>query len=260
MTSLTITTDLVRIYILVFVRFAGVVAFNPIFARRQIPTQLRAAIPFGAALLLAPGLDVPAELSVEGFEFVLAIFRELTVGLMFGFVVIVFYYMLMTAGDIMDTQFGLAMAKTLDPGSNIQTAFTGQLLNIVMLAYFFITNSHLVLIHIAASSYELLPIGAPNLNLEAAPDFAFVLFSDTFSLALRLTFPFVAAELILEVALGILMKLIPQIHVFVVNMQLKIILAVLMLFLLASPICVFIDNYLIKMMNAIQESIYAIAS
>ena len=260
MTSLTITTDLVRVYILVFVRFAGIIAFNPILARQQIPAQLRAAIPFGAALLLAPTLPVPTELSVEGFEFVLAIFRELAVGLVFGFVVILFYYMLMTAADIMDTQFGLAMAKTMDPGTKVQTAFSGTRLNVIFLAYFFVTNSHLVLIHIAASSYELLPIGAPNLNLEAAPDFAMTLFSSVFSLALRLTFPFVAAELILEMSLGILMKLIPQIHVFVVNMQLKIILAILMLFLLASPICVFIDNYIIKMMNAIQESLYAIVS
>lgn len=259
MTSLTITTDLVRIYILVFVRFAGMFAFNPIFSRQQIPTQLRVAIPFGAALLLAPSLSVPEGLALDGFSFVIAIFRELTVGLIFGFVVIFFYYMLMTAADIMDLQFGLSMAKTMDPGTKVQTAMTGTLLNLIFLAYFFVTDTHLVLIHLAVSAYELLPVGAPNLNLEAAPDFMLTLVSDVFSLALRLTFPFVAAELVLEISLGILMKLIPQIHVFVVNMQLKIMLALLMLFLLAHPICVFIDNYIIRMVNAVQESLYALA-
>lgn len=260
MASLTVFIDNLRIYLLVLVRFAGVLSFNPVLSRNNVPARIRTALAFCCAILLTPTLAVPAGLSVEGVDYVLAIFRELTVGVLFGFVFMIFYYMLLFAGDIMDTQFGLSMSKVMDPGSKVQTAFTGNLLNLLFLAYLFVTNSHLVLIRVAASSYELLPVGAMNLQLSAAADFAITVFNTAFNLALRLCFPFVAVELVLEVSLGILMKLIPQIHVFVINMQFKILLAIVLLFLLAGPICTFLDNYILKMLSSLQESLIAVAA
>ncbi len=259
MTSLTVLIDNVQIYILVFVRFAGVLVFNPILARSNVPARIRNALAFGSAFLLAPNLAVPEGFAVySDLDFALAIFRELTVGWLYGFVFLVYYYMLMFAGDVMDTQFGLSMSKVMDPGTKVQTAFSGNVLGLLFMAYIFATNSHLVLIRLAATSYELVPIGAENLALREAPKFAISMFNTAFSLAIRLAFPFVAVELILEVSLGILMKLIPQIHVFVINMQFKIMLAIVLLFLLASPICVFLDNYILRMLSDIQQSLLAV--
>ena len=44
--------------------------------------------------------------------------------------------------------------------------------------------------------------------------------------------------------MGVLMKLIPQIHVFVINIQLKMLLGILLLLLFAGPITSFLDNYI----------------
>jgi flagellar biosynthetic protein FliR len=147
--------------------------------------------------------------------------------------------MLLTAGDILDMTFGFAMAKVFDPGTNIQAAFTANILNVLFILYFFATNGHLVLIQVAVSSYDLFNVGAEGFSLFSASEFAISLFGSVFELAMKLTFPFVAVEFILEFSLGILMKLIPQIHVFVIQLQLKIILAILLLFLFAGPISVF---------------------
>ena len=83
-------------------------------------------------------------------------------------------------------------------------------------------------------------------------------FSSVFLLALRLALPYVAAEFILEICLGILMKLIPQIHVFVIQMQGKILLAIILLLALSVPMTQFIDNYIAEMFNSMNGALKAL--
>ncbi len=48
--------------------------------------------------------------------------------------------------------------------------------------------------------------------------------------------PILAAELLGEVGMGVLMKAIPQINAFVINIELKVIIGLLLFFLLLTPI------------------------
>ncbi len=56
--------------------------------------------------------------------------------------------------------------------------------------------------------------------------------------------------------MGVLMKLIPQIHVFVINIQFKLLLGILMLLAFSSPIASFIDNYMRIMLENLQRAFY----
>ncbi len=258
MTELNIIIDNLYVYVLVFVRIGALIGFNPMLTRKGVPAMVRTGIVFFTTLLLAPLVPVPQKLG--SLELAVGIAAEIAVGLVLGYIFNIFFYMLAYVGDILDMQFGLSMAKVMDPGTGVQSAFTGTLINLVYLAYFFVTNSHLVLIKLAIDSYDLIPAGAANINLQAAASFGIDVFISVFSLAVRLAFPFVAAEFILEMGMGILMKLIPQIHVFVINMQFKILLAIVMLFALASPITVFVENYIIVMFDNLGEALKVLAS
>lgn len=258
MTELNIIIDNLYIYVLVFVRIASVFAFNPIMSRKNVPGMVRTGIVFFSTLLLAPLVPIPEKLDTP--DLVLGIVREIAVGFLMGYVFNIFFYMLAYVGDILDMQFGLSMAKVMDPGTGVQSAFTGNLINLIYMAYFFVTNSHLVLIKLAVDSYQLIPAGAANINVHAAAVFGINIFTSIFSLAVRLAFPFVATEFILEMGMGILMKLIPQIHIFVINMQFKILLAIVMLFILAKPITVFTENYIIIMFEYMNEGLRALVS
>jgi len=55
-------------------------------------------------------------------------------------------------------------------------------------------------------------------------------------LAVKLAMPILAAELLGEVGMGVLMKAIPQINAFVINIELKVIIGLLLFFLLLTPI------------------------
>ena len=54
-------------------------------------------------------------------------------------------------------------------------------------------------------------------------------------MGLQYAMPLIAMELVVEVAVGIIMRMIPQINVFVINIQLKIAVGILMLVFLFSP-------------------------
>lgn len=244
-------------YILVLVRMAGMIAFNPLLARRNVPAYVRTGLVFTLTLLIAPGVTISGDIATS-LDLVAAIIKELLAGLLLGFVFHMFYYMLFFVGELMDTQFGLAMAKVFDPSTNVQMSLSSDIINILFVLYIFVSDSHLVLIHMFATSFDLVAAGSFSISSDIISHML-ELFISVFSLALRLALPFIAVEFILEITMGILMKLVPQIHVFIINIQIKIITGIALLLLLASPIAAFIENYTGIMFNSMRDLLTAIS-
>lgn len=255
---INIIIDNLYVYILVFVRIAGIIFFNPVMSRNNIPRMARVSLVLLSSIIIAPVTTVSSDFSADRISLVISIGKELFIGFILAYVFNVFYYMIFTAGEIMDMQFGFSMAKVMDPGSNVQAAITGNLFNIFFIGYIFATNTHALLIRLTVYTYDVIPVGAGNLVIDKLPEFVFEMFCTVFTLAMHLAFPFVAVELVVEMCLGIMMKLIPQIHVFVINMQLKILISIVMIYMLANPIAGFIDNYTSLMFEYMQNVLYTI--
>jgi flagellar biosynthetic protein FliR len=151
--------------------------------------------------------------------------------------------MLFAAGDIIDMGFGLSMAKAFDPGTSIQTSLSGKLFEMLFVLYFFATDSHLTFIRLTVSSYDVVSIGAVTIGEDVAT-FIATMFVSAFSLIIKLAAPFMVATFVLEVALGVLMKLSPQINIFSIHFPIKIFLGLLLLFAFAVPVGNFMENYI----------------
>ena len=259
MADLNIVIDNLHVYIFVFIRLAAIIIFNPLFSRTNITSWAKVGLIGCLTLIITPLVPV-SEFENNVIDFALCVGRELFVGLCLSFVFNIYYYMLMFAADIMDTQFGFSMAKVMDPQTRIQSAVIGNLMTIMFVLYFFVTNSHLVLINTAVRSFDVVSAGGVGINVQGGCSFLIDLFSSVCILALRLALPFVAAEFVLEICMGLLMKLIPQIHVFVIQMQGKILLGILLLMALAVPMTNFIDNYIVKMFDSMQKALSSLVS
>lgn len=246
-------------WLLVFARMGGLLGMNPLFNRRNVPAMMRAGLIFLLTALIAPGIAAESLGldAMNSFELAVSMLKELFVGFACGYVFQVFYYMLFFAGDLMDTHFGMSMAKVFDPGTNIQMSASGNLLNILFVLYILATDSHLLLIRIFTDSFQILPVGAVLISQEGAR-FFIDLFVSAFSLAMRLVFPFMAAEFVMELSMGILMKLIPQIHIFVINIQFKMLLGLILLLAFAAPVSSFLDNYMRIMLENLQYAFNAL--
>ncbi len=236
----------IMVYLLVWVRLAGMVLFNPMLARSSIPAMVRMGLVLFLTFLIAPLQGEELAAAVYGLGdlgYMFAMVRELLIGLIYGFVFQIFYYFMFFVGDMIDTDIGLAMAKSFDPATNIQTSFSSALVTLLFSLYIFATGSHLTLIKLFADSFEAIPVGTFALTTDIL-SFVINLFSSIFLLALRLWAPIMVGEFALQISMGVLMKFIPQITVFVINFQLRIFLGILMIFMFAPFIGQFMDSYI----------------
>ncbi|MDR2559110.1 MAG: flagellar biosynthetic protein FliR [Oscillospiraceae bacterium] len=232
--------------LLVFARVAGIFTFNPIFGRQNVPMRVRVAmsLAFAVSLLAVTGGSTGfIPLSIPHFVFTLL--AEAFFGLVFGFLTNMFLTALILAGESTDRQVGFMMAKVMDPGTGIQMPIFGTIYYYIFVLYFFLTNGHLEYIRLFALSYNIVPMGFEfTWNTFAVTHNLVMFFGTIFTLAMKLALPVISAGLIVEVCVGVIMKAVPTIQVFVVNIQLKIIFGLFVILSLARPISDFIDRLL----------------
>lgn len=241
--GLTLSIPAINAFALVFCRIAGMILFNPLLGRKNVPTMLRAGLVLLLTVLIAPSSSIASIEVLSGFGLFMAMVKELFAGVCFGFLFQIYYYMLFVAGDVIDMGFGLSMSKAFDPGTNIQVSLTGNLFQIMFIVYFFVTDCHLLFIKLIYSTFDVVSLGGMHFG-QAVPQFMCTQFVYAFGLIIHLALPYIAASFILEIAMGVLMKLIPQINVFAVQFQLNIILGMTLLFAFAVPTTEFIQKYI----------------
>lgn len=249
------------LYILVFVRLAGCFLFNAIFSRKNIPAMLQMGFILVLTILITPTLDnidMNRLSNVKDLTYILLLAKELFLGLALGYIFQIFSLLLFFVGDMMDLQFGLSMAKVFDPGTNIQMAVMGSFINIFFIMFLFATNSHLILIKIFAVTFDYLPVTS-FFDYTVIPGFVLDLFINTFILATKLLIPYVITGFTIELSMGILMKVIPQIHIFVINIQIKILLGITLMLALSQPMSAFLDRYIVSMLHEMQQLILHLA-
>lgn len=222
--------DLNNWYIFLFVacRMAGIIFFNPIFGRRNTPNIVKIGLSLGLAFNITYRLANYNVADYSTIDVFIAMLREFTVGFAIGFVMQLFLSIFHLGGNLIDMQLGLGMAQMYDPSTNAQVTITGNLTTSMFVLLFFITNSHITMMVLASKSYNVVPIGlggiSDKIGIYMAELFGYILIY-----ALQLALPIVVTEILTEVAVGILMRVVPNINVFVVNIQLKVIVGLVVL-------------------------------
>jgi flagellar biosynthetic protein FliR len=207
---------------------AGVIFFNPVFGRGSIPAMVKIGLSLGIALNVVYGLTDVYVANYTTIDLLLSMTREFAVGFALGFVMQMFLAVFHIGGELMDLQLGFSMAQMYDPSTNSQVSVTGNLLTIMYVLLFFITNSHMNLFAIAAKSYSVVPIGLNGISNKIGV-YMIELFGYILVYALQLALPIIVTEILVEVAVGILMRVVPNINVFIVNLQLKVMVGLVVL-------------------------------
>lgn len=244
--------------LLIFMRMTGCVLFNPIFGRRNIPGMARAAITVMLTLFTYNVID-PTPVAASSFIiFAVLAFKELLIGFIIGFIINLFLSTIIIAGDLMDMQIGLSMSKIYDPASNVSMPVSASLVNVMMMVVFFLSNGHLTLIKVFTHSAGIIPFGTFSIGAQVYANLG-LLFQTILVYAMKMAMPVLAAEVITEMAVGLMMKAVPQINIFAVNIQLKVLLGFIMLFLLVPPFATFTDRLFALMFENINQALLAIA-
>lgn len=228
----TVTT----LVIYIIARMSGFVLFNPIFGRNNIPAAFRIGFTLVLSVSVMSGAAAQQAVTVPTglADLSIRIILELAVGFFLGMVMDFFFYIPQFAGTLIDTQMGMTMNQIYDPASKTNMSVTGVILNAMMIMLFFAANGHHTLLRLILTSGEVVPFGEAAFGAEAAQAMLAV-FVECTMLAVKLALPILAAEMLGQIGMGVLMKVIPQINVFAINIELKIIVGVGLLLMLLSP-------------------------
>lgn len=213
-------------YFLVFARLGAAIMLLPGFGEAFVSPRIRLllalAITFAVMPMVADGLP-PLPSDVVALVVVLA--GEILIGLFIGTLARILISMLQTAGDLVANFTSLSVAQMLDPTTAGMTTLPGSFLNLLALVLIFATNLHHLMLGALVDSYTAFPAGtAPPLAdfSEAASR----LVSQGLALALQLSAPLLVVTLVMQIGLGLLARLIPQMQVFFVAMPLQILLGI----------------------------------
>lgn len=242
-------------FIMILCRVSGIFSFNPIFNRNNFPARLRVGATFALSVLFAASMGTVTYNPVSTIAFLFDIIKELGLGLILGFMINLILTVMIYAGELIDTQTGLGMAKAMDPSTGVTMPLFANIYYYMFILYFFLTGGHLSYIKLFYISYETLPIGFTGFNQNVMWAMANFL-STVLTLAVKFAAPIVAIELIVEVCIGVLMKAVPTIHIFVLNIQLKVLVGLAAALALAKPMSDFIE----KLMGIMWQNLYGLLS
>lgn len=247
------------LFLLITARVSGMVLFNPLLSRQNFPGIFRAgfALVMSAFTYSVTGgrMEPPAGvLSLAG-----ALLLEVGLGAVLGLVIHFFFYIPQMAGLTIDTQMGMTMNQIYDSGSQSNMSVTGTLLNTLMILLFFAANGHHTLIRIMITSGEVVSYGGISIGNDVT-NLALELFIECTILSVKLCMPILAAELIGQLGMGVLMKVIPQINVFSINIELKVIIGLLLLLMLMLPISEFLLEAEQLMLGSLHNMLRLMAS
>lgn len=233
---------------LVMMRMSGFVLLNPILGRRSIPGVARVGFTMVLTLIVfqtQAGVDLEISSPIT-FGFLMI--KEFVLGFALGFILQLYEFIFTSAGAIMDFSMGLSMATVYDPGNRTQNALTGTILQIYFMLLFFAVDGHLALMNIIVRSSDIVPYGQAALG-PMATEAVIDVFCNCVVLGLKLAFPLLAIEFVSELAIGVMMKMVPQINVFILSIQLKIIIGITLLMLFLSPIGDYITDRIDEMLK-----------
>ncbi|HCL03364.1 MAG TPA: flagellar biosynthetic protein FliR [Lachnoclostridium phytofermentans] len=241
-------------FFVILVRISAFIYTGPFFSLKNVPQKVKIGLSLTIAIILNQTIPY-SELVYEGvIGFGILIVGEALAGAIMGFFSNICFQILSLAGQLMDMEIGFSMVNEFDPFTNAQVTITANFYHYAVMLFLLITNMHHYIIKALVDSYQLIPVGGAKLNpLISTVMIQFVV--DFFVIAFRIILPIFAAMLIVNVVLAILAKVAPQMNMFVIGLQLKVLIGFIVLLFMTLMIPSVSDFIFTEMMEMLKSAI-----
>ncbi len=247
-------------FLMILVRVASFVFIAPFFGITNTPGRVKIGLSAFLALILYQVIVPKEVLEYSGvIEFTIIVLREGITGLLIGFAANICNSIIVFSGKVIDMEIGLAMANLYDPTTNSQSGLTGTMYNYYIMLLLVITDMHHYILRALVDTFQIIPINGAVFDWEHLMGSMTMYITDLMVIGFRIVLPIFATGMILNCILGIMAKVAPQMNMFAVGMQLKILIGFSILFLtiiLLPDISNFIFREMRKMIVSVIEGMY----
>ncbi|HUL63240.1 MAG TPA: flagellar biosynthetic protein FliR [Burkholderiaceae bacterium] len=213
------------------VRVLALFTAAPLLSHRAIPLRVKVALGVAITVVLVPNVPTPTLSEVLSAAGLALLIQNILVGTVIGFTVRIVFAAFELAGELIGLQMGLSFAGFFNPGSGSTENAVASFMSLLALLCFLAIDGHLMLVHALAESFRIFPLtDAAQVPL----DFNRLvhLATEMFAIALSLALPFIAVLLLINIVLGVLARVAPQLNVFAVGFPLTLLAGMMLLFTL----------------------------
>jgi len=197
-------------------RTLALIGSLPVFGQRAVPMRVKIGLALFVAIAAQPALPPFPVVPLDTPAAAMLVAQQVLVGVTLGFAVRVVFAAVELGGELIGLQMGLNFAGFFDPATASQGTASGRFFATIVAFVFVIVNGHLAVIGAIVHSFEVFTVGAePFAFLRTLQPQAWG--SEIFALGLWIALPLVGMLLFVNLVLGLISRVAPQINVFAVG-------------------------------------------
>jgi flagellar biosynthetic protein FliR len=211
-----------EVLLLATVRMTAFLIVAPPFAHQAFPARIKAMLGLGLGLAVSQrvaGGYAPRDTA----GFLTGVVLELITGLALGFLVLVIFAAIQSAGSLIDLFSGFQMAQAFDPQMMVNGAQFTRLLQMAALALLFASDGYQLVITGLTGSFAALPL-AGGIDLGQPVEAMTTAVTGMFLAAVQIAGPLIVVLFLADVGLGLLTRVAPALNAFSLGFPLKILL------------------------------------
>lgn len=215
--------DDVLLFACILSRVSGLVASMPVLSGRAIPVRIKGLLAVALAFLLEPvairnGTVLPGNFA----SWIASLFSEFAIGVALGFSAFLVFAAVSFAGELAGVQVGFGLVDVINPLGLVEVPLLGTFQNTVAFLVFLASGAHEALIWSLGRSFELIPPGGGVFD-GFFYDGYLRLFARFAQLGLTLAAPFLVGGLVLNLVMGFLSRMMPQMNLLSIGFPILVI-------------------------------------
>lgn len=220
--SFTVGFEWIEAVMLAGARMVAFLVIAPPFSYNAIPLRVKAMLGLGLALAVSPRVAY-GYVSPSTSGYVGALVLEIVVGGVLGFLVMLVFSAVQSAGNLIDMFGGFQLAQAFDPQAMINGAQFTRLFQMTAMALLFASGGYQLIIGGLVRTFTAMPLGG---GLDLASPLATITGAVTqmFLAAVQIAGPLVVVLFLADAGLGLLTRVAPALNAFALGFPLKILL------------------------------------
>lgn len=222
MVDFSFSTSELEYFLLIFIRMTAFMYLAPFYGDTSIPSRFKVALSIFLAYLVYMTTE-PVELVYDTvFEYALLVLKEVVVGLLIGLAAGICMHIVAFAGRIIDMEIGLSAASLMDPTFHDNVTVSGMFLKYIFSLLLITSGMYQYIIKALIETYTLIPINGAKFAIGNIMSTMLSFMTQYFVIGFQIALPVFAVIMVMNAVLAILAKVAPQMNLFAVGMQIKI--------------------------------------